>query len=144
MSATVDTNLLLYASDAASRFHLRALEVLERCAKGPDLLYLFWPVVMAYLRFATHPAVFERPLSGDEAMRNIEALLDLPHVRSPGEDDGFWSVYRAVTAGVVVRGNLVPDAHLVALMRQYGVGTVWSHDRDFRKFEGIVARDPFA
>ncbi len=107
-------------------------------------MYLFWPVVIAYLRIATHPAVFEHPLSAEAATGNIESLLALPHVRSPGEDDGFWETYRLVTAGVVVRGNLVPDAHLVALMRQHGVGTIWSHDRDFRKFEGITVLDPFA
>jgi len=43
-----------------------------------------------------------------------------------------------------VRGNLVSDAHLVALMRENGVDTLWSHDRDFRKFEGIRLRDPYA
>jgi hypothetical protein len=45
---------------------------------------------------------------------------------------------------VVARGNLVPDAHLVALMRQYGVSTIVSHDRDFRMFDGIRVHDPFA
>lgn len=42
------------------------------------------------------------------------------------------------------RGNLVPDAHLVALMHQYGVRTIISHDRDFKKFDGIRVEDPFA
>ena len=45
---------------------------------------------------------------------------------------------------LVIRGNLVPDAHLVALMRQHGVRTIWTHDRDFRKFNGIRVVDPFA
>ena len=45
---------------------------------------------------------------------------------------------------LIVRGNLVPDAHVVALMRQHGVSTIWSHDRDFVKFPGISVRDPFA
>jgi hypothetical protein len=45
---------------------------------------------------------------------------------------------------MVVRGNLVPDAHLVSLMRENGVATLWTHDFDFRKFEGIGIRDPFA
>jgi uncharacterized protein len=49
-----------------------------------------------------------------------------------------------VTAGTVVRGNLVLDAHLVALMQENGISTLWSHDRDFRKFEGLRIRDPFA
>jgi toxin-antitoxin system PIN domain toxin len=143
LSATVDTNVLLYASDAASTFHERARELVGTFARGPDLVYLFWPVLTAYLRVATHPAVFERPLAPKTAEANVDNLLALPHVRSPSEDEDFWAGYRAVTAGLVVRGNLVPDAHLVALMRQYGVETIWSHDRDFRKFEGISVRDPF-
>jgi len=143
VSSTVDANVLLYASDTASRFHGRAVELVRRLAMGPDLLYLFWPVAMAYLRISTHPAVFERPLDADAAMGNVEALLARRHVRAPGEDEGFWDLYRSVAAGVVVRGNLVPDAHLVALIRQHGVGTLWSHDRDFRKFQEIRVRDPF-
>ena len=144
MSATLDSNLLLYASDAASPFHERSREVVEAFARGPGLVYLFWPVLIAYLRVATHAAVFERPLTPAAAEANVETLVALPHVRSPGEDARFWDVYREVSANVVARGNLVPDAHLVALMRQYGVETIWSHDRDFRKFEGISVRDPFA
>ena len=143
MSYALDANLLLYASDSASPFYERAVTFLERCAEGPELLYLPWPVVMAYLRIATHPAIFERPLSPDVAVANIESLLARPHVRPLGELDGFWPVYRRATAELVVRGNLVPDAHLVALLLQHGVTTLWTHDRDFRSFEGIRARDPF-
>ena len=47
MSSTLDANLLLYASDEASPFHARAVTFLEQVARGPELLYLFWPTVMA-------------------------------------------------------------------------------------------------
>ena len=144
MSATIDVNLLLYASDESSSFHAKAAELVERLARGPDLLYLFWPVVIGYLRIATHSAIFPRPLSVEIATGNVAQLLALPHARTVGEGDDFWQVYGAVTSAIVVRGNLVSDAHLVALMRENGVGTLWSHDRDFRKFEGVRVRDPFA
>jgi hypothetical protein len=97
---------------------------------------------MAYLRIVTHPAILPRPLPPPEATRNIEALLDRPHVRSPGEADRFWPIFRA-TAGERPRGNDVPDAHLAALMRQHGVRLIYTRDRDFRRFDGIDARDPF-
>lgn len=144
MTATADANLFLYASDEASPFHDRAVRIVEGLAAGPDLFYLFWPVAIAYLRIATHPAIFDRPLTPDDAEANIDGLLERPHIRSPGEVTGFWDRYRDVTGETVVRGNLVPDAHVVALMRQHGVGEIWSHDRDFRQFEGIGVRDPFA
>lgn len=144
MSSTVDVNVLLYASDTSSRFHDGARALLDRLIAGPDLFYLFWPVVMGYLRVATHPAVFAKPLTADDAAANVDALLDVPHARTEGETEGFWSVYRATASGTPVRGNLVPDAHLVALMRQHGVATLWTNDRDFRKFDGVQVRSPYA
>jgi len=44
---------------------------------------------------------------------------------------------------VAPTGNLVPDAHLVALMLENGVRTIMTRDRDYRKFRGITVRDPF-
>ena len=143
MSLTLDANLLLYASDAASPRHDRAREVLDAVAAGPELAYLFWPTIMAYLRFATHPAIFARPLPPPEAIDNVEALLSRPHVRAPGEQPEFWRHYRAVAADAAPSGNLVPDAHLVALMVENEVRTIWTHDRDFRRFKAIEVRDPF-
>ncbi len=144
MSFAIDAHLLLYASDASSSFHDRATAFLHRCAEGPELVYLTWPAVMAYLRIATHPAIFEHPLSPGEAAANIESLMRGAHVRTITEQEGFWAVYREVTEDIAVRGNLVPDAHLAALLLQNGVVTLWTHDRDFLKFPGIRVRDPFA
>lgn len=116
MSKVLDANVLLYASDADSPLHAAALGVLEDLAEGPELVYLFWPVAIAYLRVSTHPYVFHDPLSRTEAEGNLGQLIERPHVRSPGERDGFWSAYRAAAQPAAARGNLVPDAHLVALM----------------------------
>jgi uncharacterized protein len=144
VSFAVDANLLLYASDEKNRFHARALELLDQMAIGPEIAYLFWPVTMAYLRIATHPAIFARPLSHADARANVEALLALPHVQAVGEDDAFWDRFTEVADDVTPTGNLVPDAHLVALMLANGVRTIWTRDRDYRKFSGIRIHDPFA
>lgn len=143
MSFTIDANVLLYASDETSRFHVAAKVAVERIASGSEIVYLFWPTAMAYLRIATHPTVFERPLSHDAAIDNLRSLLDLPQVQTPGEQDRFWSRFAAVSVDVRPVGNLVPDAHLVALMLENGVDQIWTHDRDYRKFRGITVRDPF-
>src|SRR5699024_8558307 len=102
------------------------------------------PVAMAYLRIATHPAVFARPMSHAAARANLDLLLQLPSVHAVGEDELFWSRFIEVADDVVPAGNLVPDAHLVALMVANGVRTIWTHDRDYRKFRGIRVHDPFA
>lgn len=143
LSATLDTNILIYASDQGSDRYGRARELVENFAAGPELGYLFWPVLMGYLRVSTHPAIFAHPLSLAQAAANLDDLLSRPHLRVPSEGADFWAVARPTLAEVSAAGNLVPDAHLVALMRAHGVTTIWTADRDFRKFDGIRARSPF-
>ena len=144
MSFSCDVNVLLYASDSASPVHAQARAFLGEAAAAGDLLCLGWPTVMSYLRIATHPGIFSAPLSPAEALRNVDALVALPHVRLLSEDDGFLEVYREVSGSFPVRGNLVPDAHLAAVLRQHGVRTLYTRDADFRKFAFLELRDPFA
>lgn len=144
MSYAIDVNVLLYASDASSPFSSDARAFLDACASGPEVLCLAWPTLSSYLRLATHPAIFAEPLSPDEAEANVESLLGLPHVRVLSELAGFWDVYREATRGLSVRGNDVPDAHLAALLRQHDVPTLYTNDRDFRKYDFLKVRNPFA
>ena len=143
MSFSCDVNVLLYASDGSSPVHGAARAFLERVASGGDLLCLAWPTLMSYLRIATHPRIFASPLSPTEALGNVEALARLPHVRLLAEEPGFLEVYGEVTSGFPVRGNLVPDAHLAAVLKQHGVRTLFTPDSDFRKFGFLEIRDPF-
>ena len=143
MSFSCDTNILLYASDTSSPVHGAAKRFLEGAAAGGDLFCLGWPTVMSYLRIATHPRIFTSPLTPAQALANVEALARLPHVRLLAEEEGFLEVYREVTGAFPVRGNLVPDAHLAALLRQHGVRMLFTRDRDFRKFAFLEVNDPF-
>jgi toxin-antitoxin system PIN domain toxin len=144
VSFSCDVNVLLYASDSSSPVHEAARTFLNRAAAGGDIFCLGWPTVISYLRIATHPGIFSSPLTPAEALRNVDALVALPHVRLLAEEDGFLEVYRAATGSFPVRGNLVPDAHLAALLKQHGVRTLYTRDADFRKFPFLDARDPFA
>jgi uncharacterized protein len=73
-----------------------------------------------------------------------QALLALPHVRAVSELEGFVDVEKRVAGDMSVRGNLVPDVHVAAILFQHGVRTMYSNDRDFRKFQTLDLRDPFA
>jgi toxin-antitoxin system PIN domain toxin len=143
MSFSCDVNVLLNASDAASPVHERARQFLDGAAEDGDLFCIGWPTAMSYLRMATHPRIFGAPLAPGEAVGNIESLTRLPHVRMLAEEEGFLDVYREVTGAFPVRGNLVPDAHLAALLKQHGVRTLFTRDSDFRKFAFLDVRDPF-
>jgi uncharacterized protein len=142
MSVAVDTNVLLYAVNESDPASEQAHALLQRLARGPELVYLFWPVLMGFLRLSTKPELTDKPLSPSEALSLVESLTDRPHVNTPGEGPGFLAVYRQ-TASAGTRGGDVTDAHIAALMRQHGVNTIYTRDRDFRRFDGIKVVDPF-
>lgn len=142
MSYTVDVNILLYASNVSSAEHSKASAFMAERGASAELWCMAWVTLMGYMRMATHPAIFTKPLSHDAAAANVEALLALPQVRVVDEGPGFWARYRDVAREVPVRGNLVPDAHLVAVLRQHGVRTIYTRDRDYRKWSGLAVVDP--
>jgi uncharacterized protein len=144
LSYSVDVNLLLYASDRSSPHHPAASRFLEGRQAHPELFCIAWPTLMSYLRIATHPNIFAEPLSPSEALGNVVALLALSQVRALSEEEGFLEVYRTVAGSFPVRGNLVPDAHLAAILRQHDVRTLFTSDVDFRRFDFLEVRDPLA
>ena len=142
MSATVDANILIYADNVDDPVHAEARALIDRLSAGPDLFYLFWPTIFAYLRIVTNPRILRDPITPTEAVRNVDGILSLPHVVAPGEGDGFWQAY-LMSGGASVRGDAVPDAHLAALMRANGVRVLYTRDTRFRRFDFLDVRSPF-
>jgi toxin-antitoxin system PIN domain toxin len=144
MSFAIDVDILLYASDRSSPLHENAAAFVEACAGGRQVFCLGWVTVMSYVRMATHPSMFQRPLTHAEGTRTAEALMNAPACRVLAEVEGFSEVYRDVVSQVPTRGNPVPDAHLAALLLQRGVLKLYTHGRDFRKFAFLDVHDPLA
>src|SRR5437588_8894146 len=112
MSATLDVNILVYAADEASARHPRARALLDHVATSSSITYLFWPVLLGYMRIITHPAIMDAPLSPDAALADIDDLIARPQIVVVGEGDRFWSGFKRTARSVQARGTLVPDAHL--------------------------------
>jgi hypothetical protein len=143
MSYSIDANLLLYCSDTSSPYHEAALKFLKEKTAEPEILYLAWPTAMAYLRISTHPRIFDVPLTPGQAVQNLASLVALPRVRMITEKDGFLETYQKQTSGLVVRGNLTPDAHLAVLLFQHGVKNFYTNDSDFARFPFLKIKHPF-
>ena len=143
MSYSIDVNILLYASDQSNPGHAAAIRFMENRESDPELFCVTWLTLMSYIRISTHPSIFSNPLSPDLALSNVESLLSLPRVRDLSEGEDFLNVYREVAGRFPVRGNLVPDAHLAAILLQHGVQTLYTTDADFKKFDFLDIRDPF-
>lgn len=143
MSFTIDTNILIYAVNKNSPFHLQAKSFVESCAENEKTWVLIWPVIHSFIRISTHPKIMPTPLTPLEAVSIVEQILDLPNVQIIGDhESNFWAIYKEEIEQGHLRGNQIPDAVIVSIMKANAIGTIYTHDRDFLRFKGIKAIDP--
>jgi toxin-antitoxin system PIN domain toxin len=137
----VDANLLLYAYSPRAEQHERARVWLEQVLVGPETVGLPWSSILAFLRIATNPRVFERPLSVAEAAIVITSWLAEPSVALVGPGERYWEILRDLLTEAQVSGPLVSDAALAALAIECGA-TLVTTDRDFTRFHGLRHANP--
>ena len=117
--------------------------MLERLAQGHEVWAIPWPCVYEFLRVVTHPRVFDPPTPLDDALEDLESLLDSPSLMLLGEGRSHRAHLSRTFASGRATGNLVHDAHIAALALEHGVKELWTLDRDFARFSGLSARNPF-
>ncbi|MBM3882650.1 MAG: type II toxin-antitoxin system VapC family toxin [Verrucomicrobia bacterium] len=139
----VDANLLLYAVNSAAPQHATARPWVDTVLSGTEEVGFAWPVVCAFLRIATHPGLFPRPLSINVAVAKVDVWLGQPAARLLDPGTGHWSRMSALLRNAQCSGNLVQDAHLAALAMEHGA-TLYSTDADFSRFPGLNWRNPLA
>ena len=62
-----DINLVIYAYNEDSPFHVHAKAWWERCLSGTEPVGLAWVVVLGFVRLMSNRRVLARPLSAPEA-----------------------------------------------------------------------------
>lgn len=137
----VDANVLLYAVNERAREHTVARDWLRRALAGGEAVAFAWVVTLAFLRLATHPAVFPRPLTSEQATEVLDRWLAAPQALTPEPTRRHIPLLRGLLARTGTAGNLVGDTHLAALALEHGA-TVVSFDRDFGRFEGVAWQLP--
>ncbi len=137
----VDANVLLHAVNERARDHETARAWLLGALGGREALAFSWTVLLAFLRLATHPAVFPRPLSTEQAIDEVESWTGASSAVLVGPTRRHLPLLRGLLSRTGTAGNLVGDAHLAVLALEHGA-TVVSFDRDFGRFEGVLWRLP--
>ncbi len=139
----LDTNILVHAHRRGSAHHEQALALLANFSEGPAPYALFWPSLYEFLRVVTHHRVFDPPSTTAEALEAIRDLLTSPVVRVLSETTRHPALLDRVLQESRVSGNLIHDAHLVALALEHGVHEILTLDGDFARFSQIASRNPF-
>lgn len=137
----VDANLLLYAVDASSTRHDRAVAWLESALNGPQRVGLPWQSLTAFVRITTHPRALDRPLTAAEAWDYVDDWLSCDVAWVPTPTHRHAEVLGHLIRTYDVRGNLVPDAQLAALAIEHGLEII-SADSDFARFPEVRWSNP--
>ena len=139
----VDTNILLYAADREAPEYAVCRQLLEGWRTQAPAWHLTWGVIYEFLRVSTHPRVWRRPWQIDEAWGFVEALLVSPGMSVLTETERHPDVTRQVLAAVsALCGNFVFDVHTAVLMREHGIGRIYTRDTGFHRFPFIEVIDP--
>lgn len=144
----VDTNIVLYAADEFAPEHAVCRRLLLGGRASPDMhaepLCIPWTVVYEFLRVVTHLHALKRPWSMPEAWAFVTVLAGSPHITMLGAGPGHAAAADRMLSAPGVRGNLVHDAHIAAVLAEHGVRRIYTRDQDFRRFPGLEVVDPLA
>jgi len=137
----VDANLLLYAKIRDFPQHEAARTWLEERLNDVVGVGLPWQSLMAFVRLASNPRIFQHPLPASEAWLQVEEWLACPPAWTPEPTEKHGEILASLIPSIGNRPNLLPDAHLAALAMEYGL-TLCSNDADFGRFEGLRWKNP--
>ena len=138
----VDTNLLVYAHRPGSPFNVAARACLAELAEGRSTWAIPWPCLHEFLCVVTHPRILVPPTPLAAALEQVSAWLASPSLVVLAEPAHYWTAFLEVARAARVTGPLVHDARIAALCRAHGVRELWTADRDFGRFPGLVVRNP--
>ena len=137
----IDANLLLYAYHPGAEQHEKSRAWLEGALSGPEVVRVAWLTLWAFLRIATNPRVFERPLSGLEAEAAISSWLAQPAAGILDPCERHWEILCGLVSEGQASGPLVMDAVLAAIAIEHGA-MLCTTDRDFARFSRLKWTNP--
>jgi hypothetical protein len=138
----VDSNLLVYAHREDSPWHHAAYARIVELAEGAAAWAIPWPCIHEFLSIVTHPRIYAPPTPLEKAIDQVDAWLESPSLVLLSESEGYWPQLRSLLQTGRVSGPQVHDARIAALCQQNGVRELWTVDRDFSRFPGLIVRNP--
>ena len=138
-----DTNVLVYAANRDSAWHLPCRERLGEARRDASPAFLTWSVCYEFLRVTTHARALRSPWRAQDAYRFVADLL-----ASRGFDLLVATPRHAAVLEQTLselpdlRGNVLHDVHTAVLMREHGVSRICTRDAGFRRFPFLTVVDP--
>ncbi len=132
----VDTNVLVYSTVTGNPWHQQARRWLATLQKEALRLCVTTQILREYLVVLTRGTVFEKSLTVDQVLAQIEVLL--PGLTVLDEPLATAELLRTLVRRYQVRGKSIHDANVVAVMLTHGVRRLATYNQaDFVRFDEI-------
>jgi hypothetical protein len=92
--------------------------------------------LLGFIRIATRPGIFARPLSVESALQVVGHWLSQPTVQVLEPGTKHAAILGRLLLGAGTVGNLTNNAHMAALAIEHGA-TLGTFDRDVYRFAGL-------
>ena len=136
-----DINLLLYAYDSDSPFHIKAGAWWQDCLSGTEPVLLPDIVALGFVRVSTNARAFRQPLTVAEAASHVRSWLGQEVVTIPEATPDHIERVLGLLESLGTAGNLVTDAQIAAVALEHDA-VVHTSDADFMRFKGLRWLNP--
>ncbi len=137
----IDVNVLVYAHRKDAQDHSAYRNWLEGVLSSDPVYGMSDHVLSGVIRQLTHPKIFLKPSSLDEAFGFARYVRFRPNCALISPGPRHWEIFERLSRAVNARGNLVPDAYFAALAVEHDCEWI-SADRDFARFPNLRWRHP--
>jgi toxin-antitoxin system PIN domain toxin len=138
----VDTNILVHANRAESRFYRAAYRCLATLSENTETWAIPWPCVHEFLSVVTKPRAFARPTPLEDAIRQVDVWFSSPSVIALEETKAHWSTLSVTLRTASAIGGAIHDARIATLCIEHGVRELWTADRDFSRYSALATFNP--
>ncbi len=139
-----DINLLVYAYNQDAPRHDDARRWWEELVNGTEIIGLPWVVSTGFIRLIANPTVTAPHLSLEAATAEVGRWLEREHIipLNPGDRHLEYLARNLAVDGATTR--LVTDATIAALAIEHDAEVHTHNARDFRRFPGLLWRNPLS
>lgn len=138
-----DVNVLIYAFRQDLAEHSTSKAWLDKTIAN-DLRFGVSPMALSGLvRITTHPRIYEKPSTLNDAFGFCQDLLGQPHCEVVQPGPSHWVIFERLCVDANIIGADVTDAWFAALAIEHGCTWI-TYDRDFARFPGLDWRPPSA
>jgi len=134
----LDSNILIYADQELSPFHIQAKALRDKGVRGEIPLCVCPQVLLEFFAVVTNPRRVTNPLSPSEAMEEVKKYLRAKNILKIYPREDIIERIADLSQKHRITGSRIFDLKLVATMLSNGIRRLYTYNQDhFRDFEEI-------